>query len=191
MTTRLGTLGLAASLLLPLAAQAKIQAVIVQWGELEAEDGGPLGPEYEQHGLGPGRQVDDARYINHDTTIKAQLCRRFGIDAWLAKGPGDEWPDRVMVRVRHPTLTRPDGVSGAEDTLLLPTRNGRLGDIFTFDEPWERVPGSWTFEVVVAGEVLASKEFTVTPPASGEPLTICRNRATSDAATGSMEGAKT
>ena len=169
----------AIALLSPFTVRARVQAVIVQWGELEAEDGGPLGPEYEQHGLGPGRNVHNSHYINHNTTITAQLCRRFGIDAWLAKGPDDVWPSRVLVRIRHPTLTRPDGVSATEDTMLLPTRGGQLGNVFTFDEPWERAPGLWRFEVEVNGEVVAAQDFTVVMPQAGEPPSICRNRAVS------------
>ena len=58
--------------------KAKVQAVIVQWGEMEVgEPAGPLGPEYQEHSLGAGHEVTFERFINQNDHIPAQLCRRF------------------------------------------------------------------------------------------------------------------
>ncbi len=151
-------------------AQARIQAVIVQWGEMEVgEPQGLLGPEYQEHALGQGHEVAFERFINHDDHIPAQLCRSFGFRAWLAGGPGDVLPDRILVRVSHPTITRPDGVSGTVDTLMLPVTPAGTGTSFGFDDPWEVQPGDWTFDLVLDGAVIASKTFVATVPTAMTP----------------------
>ncbi len=167
---------LAAALLLPGAASAKVQAVIVAWGEVDAVPGKPLGEAYQQHSLGVGHQLLAARYVNHESELAAQLCRRFGITAWLAPGAGDAMPDRVLARLRHPTLTRPDGISSAEDSLSLLVADGKVGDAWSFEEPYEVQAGQWVFELLLGGEVLASKAFTLRPPGPGDVAPPCPDR---------------
>ena len=184
LQTRQGRhLSAAVMLLAMLAAKpvkAKVQAVIVQWGEMEVgEPAGPLGPEYQEHSLGAGHEVTFERFINQNDHIPAQLCRSFGFRAWLAGGPGDVLPDRVLVRVDHPTITRPDGVSSAQDTLMLPVTADGVGTSFGFDDPWEVRPGNWTFDLVLDGAVIASKTFVVTEPAPDAPKPSCPGRAVS------------
>ena len=179
-TLRAGLAVLGLALLLPLAAQAKIHAVIVRWGEIQVgEAAGPLGPEYQEHALSQGHQVTSTEFINHDDHIPAQLCRSFGLEAWLAGGPGDTLPSRILMQVHHPVLTRPDGVSSAEDTLMLPVDNGAVETSFGFDDRWEVQPGDWTFDLVLDNEVIASKTFVLTPPAPGTAAPPCPARAVS------------
>ena len=171
---------LALSSLCPAPAQAKLRAVIVRWGEVEVGDpAGPLGPEYQEHSLNQGHQVTSSRFINNDDHIPAQLCRSFGLVAWLAGGPGDVLPDRIQLRVHHPVLTRPDGASRDEDALMLPVETGATETSFGFDDPWEVQPGDWTFDLMLDGEVAASKTFVLTKPAPGEHAPACPGRAVS------------
>ncbi len=164
--------GAAALLLWHGAAQAKVKAVIVEWGEIEAATGSPLGQEYQEHSLGHGRELLSTRFINHDTTIPAQLCRRFGFRAWLTRAPGDVLPSRILLRLRHPVLTRSDGVTGSEDTLMVPVNSGAVGDAFTFDEPYEMQPGEWIFDLLVGDEVAATQRFTIVPREPGSQPSI-------------------
>ena len=169
---------LAMSALAP--ARARVRAVVVQWGEIEVgEPAGPLGPEYDEHSLSRGQAVASSRYVNHEDHVAAQLCRAFGFQAWLTHGPGEALPDRILLRVNHPILTRPDGATGSQDTMMLPVVNGATGTSFGFDEPWEAVPGEWTFELVLGGDVIASKTFVVTRPQPGDPAPTCPGRAVS------------
>ncbi len=164
----------------PAAALAKVQGVIVRWGEVEVGDlAGPLGPDYQEHSLGEGHEVTSTRFLNHDDHIPAQLCRNFGFQAWLAGGPGDVMPDRILMRVHHPLLTRPDGVSGSEDTLMLPVMNGMTETSFGLDDPWEAQPGDWTFDLVLDGAVIASHTFVLTKPTPDTPLPECPGRSVS------------
>ena len=164
----------------PHAADAKLRAVIVEWGEVEVGDpAGPLGPEYQEHSLGQGHEVGYTRFLNHDDHVPAQLCRSFGFVAWLAGGPGDVLPERILMRSTHPMLTRPDGVSSNQDTLMLKVSDGVVRTSYGFDDPWEAVPGDWTFDLIGDGEVLASKTFVATKPAAGAAAPACPGRGVS------------
>ena len=175
-----GAVAAVAVLFGPVAAMAKIQAVIVQWGEMEVgEVSGPLGPEYDEHSLGPGHEVTSEHFLNQDDHIPAQLCRSFGMRAWIAGGPGEALPDRILMRVVHPRITRPDGLSSTEDTLMLPVTPDGTGTSFGFDDPWEVQPGDWTFDLELDGVVLASKTLVLTEPAAGTRPPVCPGRAVS------------
>ena len=164
----------------PLPVQAKLRAVIVEWGEVEVGDpAGPLGPEYQEHSLSQGHEVGYTRFINHDDHVLAQLCRNFGLVAWLAGGPGDVLPERILMRTTHPMLTRPDGISSNQDTIMLEVQNGTVRTSFGFDDPWEVQPGDWTSDLIIDGEVIASKTFVVTQPAAGTPAPACPGRGVS------------
>ncbi len=175
--------GLALALALatsPAAAWAKVQGVIVRWGEVEVGDSaGPLGPDYQERSLGEGHEVTSTRFLNYDDHIPAQLCRNFGLLAWLAGAPGEVLPTRILLRVHHPLLTRPDGVSGSEDTLMLPVSNGATETSFGLDDPWEAQPGDWTFELVLDNAVIASHTFVLTKPTQDTPLPACPGRSVS------------
>ena len=161
-------------------AHAKLRAVIVRWGEVEVGDAaGPLGPEYQEHSLNQGHHVTSSRFVNNDDHIPAQLCRSFGLVAWLAGGPEDSLPGRIQLRVHHPVLTRPDGVSSNEDTLMLPVENGATETSFGFDDPWEVRPGDWTFDLLLDGEVAASKTFVITRPTPGQHAPACPGQSVS------------
>ncbi len=169
----------ALSAAMPSSAAARVHAVVVQWGEVAVvESDKVLGPEYQEHSLSRGREVSWSKYLNHDDHVLAQLCRGFGFEAWLA-GESNEVPSRVLLRVSHPLQTRPDGATSVQDTLMVPVRSGSVGSSYTFDEPWEVQPGDWTFDVVLNGEVLASKTFVLTAPEPGAPAPDCPGRAVS------------
>ena len=180
---RLAATGIAAALAVAMAgtaASAKIRAVIVQWGEAEVvESDKPLGPEYQEHSLGAGRETAASRWVNHSDHVPAQLCRSFGFEAWLAGEAGDTVPERILMRVNHPLLTRPDGATSTQDTLMMPVQKGATGTLWTFDNVWEVQPGDWTFELLLDGQVVASKTFVVTPPEAGSLAAHCPGSAVS------------
>ncbi len=168
------------SAVMPSPAAAKIRSVVVQWGEVAVVASDKvLGPEYQEHSLSRGHEVAWSKYVNHDDHVPAQLCRGFGFEAWLAGGVADEMPSRVLLRVSHPLQTRPDGATSTQDTLLVPVTNGSVGSSYTFDEPWEVQAGEWTFDVVLDGEVIASKTFVLAAPKPGTPAPECPGRAVS------------
>ena len=153
--------------------QAKVTAVIVQWGEVSATEDGTAPPELQGHGLSPSGQISNMRFLSRDDHITAQLCRGLGFEAWLAAGPGETLPERAEVRFRHPTFTREDGATSDLDDGPTGIINGRASGAFTFDHTWELMPGSWRIELVLDDVVLAAKDFTVTLPPPGEAKPAC------------------
>jgi len=171
--------------LLPGSAHAAATARIVEWGELYAEVIGLIGPEHEEQALTPGVATRAPEFTRRTDRVEARLCGQFGVAIALQADPLDSMPRSVQVRVRHPRLTRPDGVSGTEDTFLtfiaprvLPdtapgTVEGWTAASFMFNYAWEVQPGAWTFEFRDGDAVVASKTFTVTVPPRGAPRPEC------------------
>jgi hypothetical protein len=143
-------------------AQAKVGAVAVQWGEVDAEVVGPMDPAAKLKALSPGQTVRDAQFTRRTDQIEARLCGRFGVAAWLTAGPDEPLPPMVGVSVRHPKITRPDGESSAEDSFYTPVIGGEVAAFFSFENQWEMEPGIWTFEFRNGDTLLASRAFTVT-----------------------------
>ncbi len=109
-----------------------------------------------------------ARLVETTTRIEARLYNRFGIWFDLPYAvPGH--PASVTIRLTHPLLKNPDGRSGAIGTWpkVVGDAGGAAG--FSFDEPWEAVPGTWTFAVMSEGKVLAEQAFEVAEPARTGP----------------------
>ena len=167
---------------LPSAARAAATARVVEWGELHAEPVGPLGPEFQEQALSPGTATRDPQFTRRTDTVEARLCQQFGVAVQVQAGPGDALPRAFQVRIRHPRLTRPDGASGTEDSVLTfieprPQPDGAqwgwTAFSFTFDNEWEMRPGAWTFEFRDGDAVVASKTFTVTLPPDGVARSAC------------------
>ena len=174
---RLATMISAAVLLCGLApaAQARVQVIIVRWGEVEVEQGDPVPPAETGNYIGQSTYARAVHFLNWSDTVPAQRCRGFSVQAWLIAGPGESLPDHIELRMRHPRLTRPDGVSQTEHTAPVAVVGGETETSFTFDEPWEAQPGPWTMEFMIGGLPVASKTFTVTPVPPGQPTSVCKD----------------
>lgn len=149
----------------PARAQDAPNVRIVEYGEFTAlQDRAPLTKPEGATGVSSFAYADGIRFVRHTTRIEAALCRRFGI-YFMAAPPGQGAPLNVTVRLTHPRLTRPDGVSGTVETwpgvaVLWPSPT-----MFSFTEPWEAAPGTWTFALLENGKVVAEQAFEVVPPA--------------------------
>ena len=155
------------------AAHAKVNAVVVRWGEVAVEPGDSVPAAEAGSYIGRSVYAREVHYLNWADSLPATLCRGFGVELWLTAGPGETVPPRLTMRMRHPPLTRPDGVSEAEFTSPLFVSGAKTTETFTFDEPWEAQPGEWSMEFLLDGKVLASKTFTVTPVEPGQPRSAC------------------
>lgn len=72
----------------------------------------------------------------------------------------------IHIRVLHPPTTHPQtGKVASTDEWDAPANLGIVRFTgWTFDAPWEIVPGTWTIEILQDGVVMARKEFTVAAP---------------------------
>jgi hypothetical protein len=129
--------------------------------------GEPLGRVIAPHtGTGSVRLVDPLRDPVLETPtrrVPARLGTRFGLRFRVDSQAGASIL-RVRVRVLHPPLTGPGGVTRTLDewdmdvNAGLPRYTG-----WAFDEAWELVPGRWTFQILLAGALLLEEAFDVEP----------------------------
>jgi hypothetical protein len=124
-------------------------------------------------GLAPASEMKNIRYLDRTDRIEARLCRNFGLSLRLSDDIPKVLPRQVSVRVEHPTLTRPDGRTSAEDRFESAVIDGVSHVGFTFEHAWEMAAGDWTIIVSIRGREIARKAFTITLPPPGAPDSDC------------------
>jgi hypothetical protein len=149
-------------------AQAQIQvdrAEIVRFGIYTADAvSNTPGDQNNQIAL---RTIDNLQLALATTTITAQLGVRFGIQYRVVGQPsGGDVTVHTILRfpaggLHPPTSSQPVYVSERDPVV-------KLGEVtyrgYRFDNSWEQVPGTWTFEVWHQGRKLAEQKFTVVAP---------------------------
>ena len=163
---------LVAALILPSAARAQAgpSARILSYGEVSAtREAGARDPATVE-GTGAVKVWEDAVVARQTGRIEARLCGRFGV-TFVVDGVGPPGTLDVTIQSRHPMLVNPDGRGDAGVRYSKTVASGQPGVFgFTFDHPWEMVPGTWTFSVLLGNRVLAEQSFEVTAPVdAGRP----------------------
>ena len=116
--------------------------------------------------------VEDPRITRRATRIEAQLCRRFGFMFTMENLPPGGAVDLTVTSV-HPPILHPSGrisTGVTYDMAVTSEQPGLVG--FSFDDPWELVPGTWTFTVRLGDRTLAEQAYEVT--ASPDPAPAAR-----------------
>ena len=105
------------------------------------------------------------RLKEQTSTIVAALGTSFGIRVRLTGNPSGEMVN-CSIRWIHPKLTNPSsGQTSEQDQWQSLVPIGYPGSAgYTFDNPWELVPGKWTIQVIYESKVLAEKTFNVALP---------------------------
>ena len=161
--------GAAALLTAAAAAQTVPDVTITELGEYVVQrETGTLEPTFNPSGK--TIKTDEFQFVARTTVIEARLCRRFGI-RFIAPNLDPVFTTRVTIRIRHPMLAEPGGAATREHSWEA-AMNGSVpnGAGYAFTEPWELVPGRWTFSVMFGGMILAEQAFDVVAPA--EPGTL-------------------
>jgi hypothetical protein len=124
----------------------------------------------------PGTEAGFIRLVERDPTFDA-LSRQvplidlmsFGIRAALDAGQGAQ---PVTVVITHPPMGDRDVTRQEWETVLLP---GQVKlSLFTFEAPYEMIPGAWTFGIEQDGERLLDVPFDVVPAGSAGPVeSVC------------------
>ena len=154
----------------PLRAQDVPAVHITEYGEyVVRRELGVLPPDPDAGRTAPMVVVDGPRFVDRTSRIEAGPCRGFGIGFGLSD-PDPARTAYVTVRLTHPPLVPPDGP--VRETSTHPQRIGREPGFagYAFHEPWEAVPGTWTFAVLFGDTVLAEQRFEVVlPPGADAP----------------------
>jgi hypothetical protein len=105
------------------------------------------------------------KLIHRTDHIDGAVGSTFGL-LFRAQGTTNDEGELAPIRIRvlHPPTTNPQtgNVTGTDEW----NAPANLGIVrftgWSFDAPWEIVPGTWTIEILQDGVVMARKEFTVT-----------------------------
>ena len=113
--------------------------------------------------------VEEPRITRRTSRIEAQLCRRFGFMFTMENLPPGETLDVTVVSV-HPPILNPSGRISTGVTYDMTVNGEQPGLVgFSFDDPWELVPGTWTFTVRRGDQVLAEQAYNVTASPTPAP----------------------
>ena len=166
------SIGLLALLGQPAAAQPAPGLHVTGSGEFVAtRDVGPRDPADASQGTDAVVMVEDPRIVRRTSRIEAQLCRRFGFMFTMDNLGPDESVD-LTVTSAHPPILLPNGRVSTGVTYQMAVEGTRPGLVgFSFDDPWELVPGTWTFTVRLGDRVLTEQAYEVLPSQDALPPT--------------------
>ena len=158
-----------ALLTFPAAAQPAPGLHVTGSGEFVAtREVGPKDPAVAQ-GSDAVVMVEDPRIVRRTNRVEAQLCRRFGFMFTMENLAAGETVDLTVSTV-HPPILQPSGHISTGVTYQMAVDGSRPGLVgFSFDEPWELVPGTWTFTVSLGSRVLAEQAYEVVPSGDVAP----------------------
>lgn len=108
--------------------------------------------------------IGRARIVDRTTAVAARLCVSFGFKYVIRGAPaGAEVPLRMVTRFPAPGVRNPRTgvVSHVTEALVFRTIEQQHYRVYTFEEPWEIVPGIWTFEIWHQRQKLAQRSFSV------------------------------
>lgn len=134
---------------------------ILRYGHMRGEPSkGERDPTLKEDTLSGVVPMRDARIVQPGGRILGRYCEGFGIEFQvLGLRPGATAV--LLVRNRHPLLTRPDGAQSEEDVFEIRVSSERSWIGFTFAETWSLVPGRWSFTLSHDGKTLAEQVFDV------------------------------
>jgi len=108
--------------------------------------------------------------IENTTIIPAVLGIRFGVTFRVNASAGASFPRSTVTTViwRFPAAGLSDPgtklTSHVDTHEVRCTRESRCSTAWTFDHPWELVPGVWELEILVDGRTVIKQSFTVVEP---------------------------
>ena len=145
-------------------ARAGIHGEVTDYGETTAEQEHPAQRTQDDHSLVPRTTIEGIRYVDHTSSLPAELCLRFGVTVRLSADDGEQLPRQLIVVVTHPRITRPDQAFSTQDSFPTPVLRDVAYAGWTFDHSWEQQPGEWVVTFMNESEIVASKTFMITVP---------------------------
>jgi Domain of unknown function (DUF3859) len=162
-----GIVALALFALAPLAARAADVATVeridvldtgvytVETGAVTTDPGAPTGEI---------TAVPVATNVEATTEIKGDVGLEFGLRYVIAGAPeGSDVPLDFVIRYPAPGLKDPAEAEPIRESRF--SRDKSIGETlylgYGFENDWEIVPGTWTFEIAYDGRTLVTQAFTV------------------------------
>ena len=109
-------------------------------------------------------ELANVKLVSSTTTVPAQLGTKFGV-RYRVVGSPDRASVKLTVIVRFPGEGLRNPKTGERKAQDVTTWTRNIGAVtysgYSFDEGWELVPGTWTYEILHEGRKLAEHSFTV------------------------------
>ena len=115
---------------------------------------------------GKTNKVDEAELLQSGSVFAANKGLNFGF-RYVLHSPGENrcGVDGFEMFIVHPPIKGPDGQERTTSTISMKVcfNDGKAEDflIYSLEEDYEVLPGSWTMQVRKEGEVLVSRSFTL------------------------------
>jgi len=135
--------------------------------------------------------VRKIRQVQATTTIPARLCMSFGFEYVVVGAPsGAEVPIKMVTKFPGKGLYNPETRKTMLRNEVVVGRTIGATHIrsYTFDKPWEIVPGVWTFQLWHKDQKLAEQSFTVTADKQSSFEGKCEEKLVALAPTPSLRG---
>ena len=105
--------------------------------------------------------------VQQTSEIQAKQGLRFGVDFEIHGISGTS--ASVGATMEHPAIVKPDGSSTTQSVDQMgpfPVAAGAMKSSygFTFDHPYELVPGDWKIKITFQGQVVTQQSFHITIP---------------------------
>lgn len=114
--------------------------------------------------------VQKIRNVQITTTIPARICISFGFEYVIRGAPIDaEIPIKMITKYPNQGVHNPETRETTyRNETLISRKIGRVHfRSYTLDNPWELVPGVWTFELWHKDRKLAEQSFVLIAPCAG------------------------
>lgn len=124
--------------------------------------------------------IGRASILDPTTAVAARPCVSFGFEYVIHGSPaGAEVSLRMVTRFPDPGIRNPKTgvVSYVTEVLVSRTLERQHYRVYTLEEPWEIVPGIWTFEIWHEHRKLAERSFSVSNAGARDCGAACSARA--------------
>lgn len=108
--------------------------------------------------------LNNVRLAKDTTTVPARVGTRFGFRAETDGSPiGAKVQLKVVIKYPEPGIINPNTheTTHRDEVIKTVALGGTRWTGYTMDDPWEVVPGRWTFEIWDGDRKLAEQNFTV------------------------------
>lgn len=147
----------------PPARAEEVVVRVLRYGEMRGEEArGGRDPTLRDDTLSGVVPMANTRIVQPGSNIQARYCEGFGMEFQVVSGLEPGATVVLLVRNRHPRLTRPDdGAQSEEDQYEIRVGAAPSWIGFTFAETWSLVPGRWSFTLQHDDRTVAEQGFDV------------------------------
>jgi hypothetical protein len=140
----------------------EITAKIVQFGIYDVDFNQAKKEETASALIGFGQRDVRPKLVESTTVVNASLHTAFGIRVQIS-GDSSDKSVTYLQKVIHPEIVNPNTKKAT--TVDQWQNDMPLGRVqyngWSFEKPWELVPGKWTIQIICNSRVIAEKSFVV------------------------------